>query len=357
LLSLIDRFPCQAPLAAARTNDKGEFKIAAVPCRHTYRLTIRADGHVTNSMDVSATDTSARVFDAGVRILASRRPGEPDEDPYQNPDGKKDFHQIYRLDEGEILKLIKPPFPPARQDYVFDCFFSYGVATAAANISSVVEDACYVCAGFRWDGQLENGPMFCGGGLPRLQTVLNAIFGIPDYDFRLSEEMRCTHLPKGDWIVQKGASPEEQLKALEQIIAAELHRPLHFEQRTAERDTIVVTGRYAFTPWPGKDPNRLLIFARDAEAASWSDEAPSLAGLFDKLADGIDMAIDNRSAAPAGTIRYAYDGSLMSWRGEGIDKEKDLPALLNHLARQTGLQFQVERRPVPMWFVIEDTAP
>ena len=34
--------------------------------------------------------------------------------------------------------------------------------------------------------------------------------------------------------------------------------------------------------------------------------------------------------------------------GNVIDKEKDLPLLLDNLARQTGLQFKVERRTTPM---------
>lgn len=353
MLSLANEFACSAPLAAAGTDDNGDFKIKAVPCRQEYTLSIRADGRVTGSAALSPADTATQSFDVGAITLTPARPGVSPETPHPNPDWKKDFHGTYRLAEGENLRLIKPPFLPARQDYEIDCLLSYGITTARENFRCVLEEAWYVCAGYRWDDQLENGPMFAGRSLPRLQTVLNSILEIPDYDFNLSEEMQNTPLPKGDWIVRKGAPVEDRLKALERIIAAELHRSVHFELRQAERDTIVVTGRYAFTPVSDKDPNRLLIFAGDAEAASWRDDAPSLSEFLDKLADGINVAIDNRSEAHAHTIQYAHDPSLLSWRGDVIDKEKDLPLLLDNLARQTGLQFKVERRTAPMWFVVE----
>ena len=37
-----------------------------------------------------------------------------------------------------------------------------------------------------------------------------------------------------------------------------------------------------------------------------------------------------------------------------IDKETDLPALLDNLAKQTGLQFRVEKQPAEVWFVTEE---
>ncbi len=67
-----------------------------------------------------------------------------------------------------------------------------------------------------------------------------------------------------------------------------------------------------------------------------------------------DVAIEDRSDVPANTIRYLYDPSLLLSYGNGVNKEKHLPLLLDNLARQTGLQFRVERQTAPMWFVVED---
>jgi hypothetical protein len=355
MLSLDDRFPCQAPLAATGTDNNGEFKILAVPSGQMDKLTVWAEGHATSSAPLDARNAPAKIFDARTITLAPRRSDLSDIDQSPNPNWKEDFLQTYRLDEDEVLKFVKPPFVPARQDHLISSFLSYGIGSAIENLSCVVSDTDHVCAGYRWDGELTHGPAFAAGGsLLPLQRIVNHILEIPDYDVNLPGEMAPVGLQRGDWIVRKGTTAEERLKALEQIIAAELHRAIRFERRLAERDTIVVTGRYAFTPLPDKDPNRLMVFAGEEDTSSWwPDEADSLPQFFDKLADGIDVAIENKSEAPAGVIRFMHASGFMNPWGNGIDREKDLPLLLDNLARQTGLQFKVERRTAPMWFVTE----
>ncbi|MGE5296639.1 MAG: M56 family metallopeptidase [Solirubrobacterales bacterium] len=357
MLSLADKFTCQSPLAAAGTNENGEFKIQAVPCGQAYILTVWAEGHVTSTAHLDATNAPTRTFDAETVTLASRLAGKSDSDQSPNPNSEKDFLQTYRLGEGEVLKFIKPPFVPARQDHLINSFLSYGIGSAIENLSCVVSETYGLCAGYRWDGQLTNGPLFSAGwALFPLQRIVNHILEVPDYDVSLPDDMDAVGLQRGDWIVRRTTTAEERLNALEQIIAAELHRSIRFERRFAERDTIVVTGRYAFTPLPDQDPNRLRIFAREDDTSSWwPNEADSLSQFFDTLADGIDVAIENKSEAPVGVIRYTHTAELIKPWGEGIDKEKDLPLLLDNLARQTGLQFKVERRSAPMWFVVETT--
>jgi len=88
-------------------------------------------------------------------------------------------------------------------------------------------------------------------------------------------------------------------------------------------------------------------------------EADSLTELFDRLADGINVAIDSRGAMmQTGKTSYAFERGIVnmdSAREEVIDKEKDLPVLLDNLARQTGLQFKVEKEPAEVWIAVEDT--
>jgi hypothetical protein len=67
-----------------------------------------------------------------------------------------------------------------------------------------------------------------------------------------------------------------------------------------------------------------------------------------------DVAIEDRSNVPPNAIRYPYDPSLLLPHGNGINREKHLPLLLDNLARQAGLQFRVERQTAPIWFVVED---
>jgi beta-lactamase regulating signal transducer with metallopeptidase domain len=350
-VSLPGEFKCRVPIAASETNE-GRFAIKAIPYARTYRLSIQAKGYQAYQLAVEANDRSKRTIDIGETRLLPSDPAHPtvaEQSP--NPDWEKTFQNTYRLEEGETLKLIKPPFMPERQEHLLD------MALDTNGLDNVTDYAWYLCATYRWDGQLHGGHYYASN-LPQIRSVLNWILDIPHYDFMIPEELQEVGLSKGDWIVRDAASPEERLQALEAIIHTEMHRSIRFAQRTVERDTIVVTGRYTFTPLPGKDPDRLCLLVNE-NASLQGGEAGSLAELFGQLADGINVAIDNRAAMmQTGKVPYAFEWGIVNMDSVGqdvIDKEKELPILLDNLARQTGLQFKVEKQLAEVWVAVEDT--
>jgi beta-lactamase regulating signal transducer with metallopeptidase domain len=351
IVFLDDAAQTQTAIAADGVNGDGRFKINGLPRNHAYTLRFWCPGYVTQTLAVTSSQTNKDAVDVGTVVLEPQDPVKPVADDWRpGTDWQKAFKKTYRLEEGEVVKLIKPPFVPERQNYMMDMCFE----------SSAFEplfSAWYICGGFRWNGELNRGPWYGSPSLPRIRSALNWVLGIPDYDFVVPEELHDMQMPKGDWIVRDGTSPQEKLKALEEIIRTEMHRSIRFEKRVVERDTIVVTGRYAFTPLPDKDADRLCLFVNET-ASLGKGEADSLADLFRKLADGINIAIDNRTdSSQTGKIQYLEGDEVMdSYPEKAIDQEKNLPALLDNLAKQTGLQFNVEKQPAEVWFVIEDAA-
>jgi beta-lactamase regulating signal transducer with metallopeptidase domain len=345
----------QIPVAAERTDGDNEFKMPGLPRDHAYRLRFRAPNSVTKMLTLHRSQMSGDVIDVGTVVLEPRNPAKAVADDWpSDTEWRKVFEKAYRLEEGEVVKLVKPPFLPERQDYMVDMCLDQGGL-------DMLMDAWYLCGGFRWDGQLTRGTWYGGPGLPRIRSVLNWVLRIPDYDFAVPEELHGMQMPKGDWVVRDGASPEEKLAALEEIIRREMHRSIRFEKRTVERDTIVATGRYALTPLPDKDPNQFCLFInRDVPVSENGEkgEADSLTDLLHQLAEGINIAIDDRTdPVQTGKVQYVAADALMDTYPERvIDKENYLPALLDNIARQTGLQFTVEKQPAEVWFVVEDTA-
>ncbi|MBN1360180.1 MAG: carboxypeptidase regulatory-like domain-containing protein [Sedimentisphaerales bacterium] len=351
IISLPAQFKCRAPVAAAITRDAGIFSISCVPCGHAYTLHVRAEGYETAQLLVDATDTGKRTIDVGKITLSPDDPATPDgvmRGPQAN--WRETFQQAFCLGEGEVLRLVKPPLPPVRQENMFDVTkgkLEYCVqASPYLTLTYYVED----------DGRLTRGAAWAGSFLPRMKHVVNWILQIPDYDISIPEEWQRVILPRGDYVVRKETTTQERLRALERIIQAEMHRSIRFEKRVVERDTIVVTGRYAFTPWPGKDPTRLVICTDDS-VHMHEEEAKSLARLFERMADEIDVAIEDRAErTTTAKIQYLYDYNLLAaTRTKPIDMEKELPALLNNLARQTGLTFKVEKQPREVWLAVEDS--
>jgi len=243
-VSLLGDFKCRVPVAASETNE-ARFAIKAIPYGRTYKLSIRAKGYQTRQLAIEANDRSKRTIDIGeTRLLPSDPASPPAAEQSPNPDWENAFQNTYRLEEGETLKLIKPPFMPERQEHVLDMALDKG------GLDNVTDYAWYICAAFRWDGQVHDGHYYGGSRLPNVRSALNWILDIPHYDLAIPEELQEVGVPKGDWIVREGCSVQERLKALEEIIRTEMRRSIRFEKRTVERDTIVVTGRYAFPPYP-----------------------------------------------------------------------------------------------------------
>jgi hypothetical protein len=333
ILSVLGKFKCQAPIFETTVGAPRVHIFSSVPYGPKYTLTIQADGFQTKRVIVDATDRSKEVIDIGTVTLQPQDPTKPvvaEQGP--NPDLAKEFHDIYRLDEQELIKFIKPPFVLGRQEYLLTTprYSSFALQHPGHHY------------GFRWDNELK---MYSSFSARQLSWILRFILGIPEYDFNLPKELKVD-LP-GDWIVRAGLPVAQQLKALEEIIYAETKRAIRFEQRTLERDVIVASGRYEFKPHPsGNYPNYIPLWDGRIQTSEYTVD--SLEGLFGNIEFQIKMKIvDETEPAENATIRF-------QWVERDPEPTGDkLSVLLDDLAKTTSLQFKVERRPAQIWFVTE----
>jgi hypothetical protein len=198
-----------------------------VPYGHRYDLTITAYGYQPKHVTADATDTTKAFIDLGKIALDradSTRPAADEEGPW--PSQQEAFDRVQQLEEGEILKFIETPHPLQRYELMVMLAASCrdGQALGAQSQSSF----CY-----EWDGDAR----LKLPGLSRptlLHTMLSTVFDIPTRDVQLSEEFHDLPLPRGDWIVRKGASVEDGLQALAAILNAKMHRSIRFEKQPAE---------------------------------------------------------------------------------------------------------------------------
>ena len=333
ILSVLAKFKCQASIFETTVGAPRVHIFSSVPYGPKYTLTIQADGFQTKRVIVDATDRSKEVIDIGTIALQPQDPTKPaviERGP--DPELAKEFHDIYRLDEQELIKFIKPPFVLGRQEYLLTTprYSSFALQHPGHHY------------GFRWDNELK---MYSSFSARQLSWVLYFVLGIPEYDFNLPKELKVD-LP-GDWIVRAGLPIAQQLKALEEIIYAETNRAIRFEKRTIEREVIVASGRYEFKPHPGGNySNYIPLWDGRFQTAEYTVD--SLEGLFANIEREIKMEIvDETEPAEIATIRYKW-----------VDRDPEptgdkLSVLLDDLANTTSLQFKVERRPAQIWFVTE----
>ncbi len=340
-------FEAPAPIAGAMTDEQGQFALHQVPGGRTYTADVRAEGFENKLVAVTIPKESKEAVHLDPITLRPQGSAET-ASPISSPgdESHKVFNAVHRLDKGEVVKFIKPPFLLARQNQVIDM----------TRGGDHLLDYPHIIHQYRWDGDLEDGRWnMNASGHVRILTVINVLLDISNCEIDLSEELRSLHLPPGDWVVRKGATTEQKLRALEQIIAAELQRSIRFEKRQVESDTIVVTGRYKFAPLPDGDPHRLCVTAKRRENLL-EHEVDSKTELLALVSSQIRIPIDDRTEETrVGKIQYLYDHDLLEMkRTTSIDKDKDLPLLLDNLAKQTGLTFTIEKQLRGVWFAAEE---
>lgn len=340
-LSLVTKFKCQAPIFETIVGYPRERIFSPIPYGTKYTLTIEAEGYQTKQVIVDATDRSKEIIDIGTITLQPEDPAKSAvTDQKANPDLAKEFHNIYRLDEGEVIKLIKPPFVLGRQEYML---------ATPRYASFALQHAGGLNYGFHWDNELKVHSL---SSSDRIWWILCYVLGIPEYDYNLPKGLKVS-LP-GDWIVRTDSTKEEQLKALEEIIYAETNRIIRFEKRKVEREVIVAKGRYKFKPHPsGELPNHVHL-TWDGTFGNPERTVDSLVKLFRYLEWRIKLKImDETEPADDITIRYKESQNLGWIPHEPELRSERLNALLDNLAKTTSLRFTVERRPAEIWFVTE----
>jgi hypothetical protein len=259
-------------------------------------------------------------------------------------DWRAKFDMVYRLDEGQILKRIAPPFIPERQKYY---------TTEHETQASLIPRGPDVFV-FHWDGGLRNWGLSFGEG--DLALTLSFVSRLKSYEYEGPEELLKLKLP-GDWIIRDDAAIESKLKALEQLLAAEVRRNIRFEKRSVEQEVIVATGRFEFHPLPDEERSRLHMYVDDADLQArggGGGTADSVRELLEALGNRVGMrVIDQTQPSEATQIVYNHHSSSYLTRVQDpAEKAGKLQQLLENLSRQTDLQFRVETRTVEKWFVI-----
>jgi len=265
---------------------------------------------------------------------------------YPMPEWRTKFEAVYRLEDGQILKRITPPFITERRDYYINEH-----STQAEAISR--SPGIFV---FHWVGKLKNwGLSFSSKN--DLNFILYFVLRLKSFEYDGPEELLALELP-GDWIIRDDASQKIKLKALEQLIAEELDRSIQFEKRTVERQVIVATGSFEFHPSSETYENKsvhLYTDELDPDEGSGGGTADSVNDFILRLGSLVNMpVVVHTESSKKIKIPYRHHRSSYLRKVKDEDeKKRKLEMLLTNLTKQTNLQFKLEQRPVDVWFVTE----
>jgi RNA polymerase sigma factor (sigma-70 family) len=275
---------------------------------------------------------------------------EPAPRPAPDASWRERFFSVYRLEDGEVLRRIAPPFIPERMDWYR--------THDATQFQLIPRGPEYMT--FRWDGSLQ--PWGMGFGYRDGQTVrqlLGSTLRMKSYEFDGPAEL-LGHKLTGDFIVRDGASTQEQLDALCHVVRADGGPAVRFALQTIPRPLIVVSGRFEFRPLKGVE-NERSVHLYVGEPDRTSGGGGGSGDLDDFIREvgsrvAIPVVIEATSDTPT-TVSYRYHrSSNLSEEPRGPGRDEKVRRLLEAVAQQTGLQFKLETREVSLWMAMPGDA-
>jgi beta-lactamase regulating signal transducer with metallopeptidase domain/peroxiredoxin len=260
------------------------------------------------------------------------------------------FDAVYRLEAGQVLKRIAPPFIAERK-----IFYEEEDSGQAAWIP---EPPDYFQ--FHWDGELKKWGLGFRGGDNPLKSVLAHNLELGYDKFEGPEDVLAVQVP-GDWISREDTTVEARMAALEENLREELGRRITFDLRTVERDVVVARGRFEFKPLEGQEDERELhVYSSKMQPQDGGGGGHGTAAKF--LADLGEVCLGMQVIDE--TTKGGEEDRKLSWRwhksgyvrklARELERKEELALVLENVQRQSGLSLTVERRPVEVWFVQEE---
>jgi len=307
---------------------------------------------------------SARmVYDADSKaLLALKKKLLKDKHTYEKAFKKEQKkNKTYHLNEDQTLKHVDPSLirPRARINWANDMIRHLDSRSVSQNTIEREFKRTDRYMAFAWDGQLvrNRAAVFKDG--VSLQEAFKRIVGLSKFEYQIPDALLDVKI-KGDWIVRKGATKTQKLRAFEKIAQAQVKRPIRFEQHSVERDVVVASGRFRFTPLSNTYDNKWIHVFSDVMD---TDERGGGGGgtpeeFLRSLGDiPLSQQVLNETDSPQDikvNWGWHYSGYLRKV-ADGVEKQEKLRMLLDHLSQQTGLVFKQERRNVKVWTVSERT--
>ncbi|HKI86534.1 MAG TPA: M56 family metallopeptidase, partial [Thermoanaerobaculia bacterium] len=158
-------------------------------------------------------------------------------------DWKAEMNRLYHLAPGQNLKIVAPPFSPARLGYYRETDPIQSLYIPTGPTQMVITWAP--------SGVTTAHPYMLFGGPPTLQKLLGGL-GIPGYRLEGPEDLLSTVL-RGDVVVRKGSGEEARITDLAKALAKR-GTSARFTWASETRPTIVARGTLGNPPIEGKEP-------------------------------------------------------------------------------------------------------
>ena len=267
--------------------------------------------------------------------------------------------QGYRLDEGELLKRIPPPYSEEREELwaISSSPSRYRADDAAAPVRELPTRPGFMV--MQWtEGELN--PHTYHFSEPSLQQVLESVFGLKLQDLQGDFSFLKMPVP-GDWVLtwkpREHRTNAEEIAVLERMLREERKLPIRLRLQTVERPVYVASGTYKYTPVAGPDGQLQSLTAESVNRvdgleiplrrSNTSMSVVTFPGLLHAVGEVILFPIVDEV-----TEKPKKENFILRYHGQfpinpfAPFDQAQTENLLASLSTQTGLTFKKETRPV-----------
>ena len=284
----------------------------------------------------------------------------------------------FGLAAGQIIRLIKPPFPAARQKWEAEITPLFG-----GDISS----------GAYWSCNGNNEIQHRGLLLPpddRGWTRVAMATGIGWWSVDAQPSSFQWSLGNRDLVFRESATARQKMDALADLVSSDVGKRIRVAQSVQNREWIVLKGKLSrpglpiitgpgkpIEPWT-KDPNRIPAIVLSSVPADAATVARWEAGLHDgpfKLPDGmtaieretafwhLGVPLFNADGQPDGSPRvdiaplWLATTDVLELKPNDPDLKTKVQRVLDNIKLQVGGEWKIENRPTDIYSLREDAIP
>jgi hypothetical protein len=263
------------------------------------------------------------------------------------------FNEVYKMDDGEALKRIAPPFIPERKTYYFK--------EETDQAKYIADPPTYFT--FHWTGSSFQkwGYGFSDAKGMSIRQILRDVLELKSYEYQLPKDTPSFQL-KGDWMVDVTAEIDAKLQKLCDIVRAANGPSLKFTQREIEQRVIVASGTYTFHAIEGTyNATSVHLFTDKPDKDEGSGGGSGDVDRFlARLGDRAGMQVIDEVEEPRPQMiswRYNSSSNFKELAGipDGAKRTEEIKKLLDNVTKQTNLKLTIEQRKVPVW--VAEPAP
>ncbi len=267
-------------------------------------------------------------------------PPAPAPNPRVTEEWQQRFDAVYALRKDETAKLVAPPFIPERAKWI------------AQNSRQAMEGKDPDRMVLQWNGEELSEYYVNYGNGGTVGSAVRTATQLPWNSVDIPQEILRRPMP-GDWVVREPASLPQRIAAFEKELSKLLGAPAKLTLRQVERDVIIASGTFKFTPMSDPSPpdqTNVQLFHKTLGRNGGTMNG-NVSRLLIEVGNCLRRPIMAEGVSPTDVrVSWYYHDDVRPRAFANTQPSGEVAdEVLANVAKQTGLKLKREKRVLGVW--------